>query len=377
MRRITVTAAALALGLTVSLVVVTEAYTTHGKWSSSPVGYYINPANLDVSAAAAGAAVQAGANAWSEQSSANFRFVSDGQVSDTTTGYDRRNVVLFRNSSSGSAIATTYYWMSGGEVVDADIIFWDGARTFFTGSSGCSSGAYIEDVATHEFGHVLGLSHSSVSGATMYPSYSGCSVQLRSLAADDIAGVEALYPPASANTAPTVSISTPSSGASFTENSTISFTGSANDNEDGSLGSGLVWLSSRDGQIGTGSSFSRVLSVGSHTVTARVTDSNGAVAQATRSLTVQAPVAPTDGDPDGFSLTGRGYKVKGAQKVDLTWSGSTAGSIDVYRNGTRVAITPNDGVQTDPINQKGGATYIYKVCAATTSTCSNPITIVF
>jgi hypothetical protein len=260
--------------------------------------------------------------------------------------------------------------------VDSDIVFWDGGWKFFTGTTGCSSGAYLEDVATHEFGHALGMSHSSVSGATMYPSYSGCSQQLRSLAADDIAGVEALYPPTGGNTTPTVSISTPSSGSSFTENASISFTGSANDTEDGSIGASLVWLSSRDGQIGTGASFSRVLSLGTHTVTARVTDSFGAIAQATRTLTVQAPVDATDGT-GGFALTGRAYKVKGFQKVDLTWSGSTAGSIDVYRNGTRVAITANDGAQTDSINKKGGATYSYKVCAATTSTCSNSITIAF
>ena len=77
---------------------------------------------------------------------------------------------MFRNESSGSAIATTYYWMMGSAIVDADIVFWDGGFSFFTGNAGCSNGFYIEDIAAHEFGHVLGLGHSAIPTATMYPS---------------------------------------------------------------------------------------------------------------------------------------------------------------------------------------------------------------
>ena len=82
-------------------------------------------------------------------------------MTTNTSALDNRNVVMFRNSSSGSAVATTYTWYSGGERVDSDIIFWDGAYQFFTGTTGCSMGAYIEDIATHELGHTLGLGHSS------------------------------------------------------------------------------------------------------------------------------------------------------------------------------------------------------------------------
>ena len=80
------------------------------------------------------------------------------------------------------------------QIIDADVVFWDGAFTFFAGTSGCSGGFYIEDIAAHEFGHALGLGHSTLAQATMYPSTSSCNVQNRSLDADDIAGVRALYP---------------------------------------------------------------------------------------------------------------------------------------------------------------------------------------
>jgi hypothetical protein len=78
---------------------------------------------------------------------------------------------------------------SSNELVDSDIVFWDGGFTFFTGSSGCggvSNAAYIEDIAAHELGHALGLNHSTSTDATMYPSYSYCSMEFRTLAADDI-----------------------------------------------------------------------------------------------------------------------------------------------------------------------------------------------
>src|SRR5688572_2434731 len=191
------------------LTVTGEAYLTGASWSSNQVPYYVNPANADVPDDAAESAIRAGASTWDTQTSANFRFTYAGRTNETAAGYDGRNVVFFRNTSNGSTIATTYYWTSNGRLLDADIIFWDGGWEFFTGSAECSSGAYIEDIAAHEFGHALGLRHSELNGATMYPSYSRCSQELRTLSADDIAGVEALYPAAATNSAPSVQISTP------------------------------------------------------------------------------------------------------------------------------------------------------------------------
>ena len=50
---------------------------------------------------------------------------------------------------------------------------------------------HLETVALHEIGHLLGLGHSSVEGALMYPSISpGVTKGLHS---DDIQGIRALY----------------------------------------------------------------------------------------------------------------------------------------------------------------------------------------
>jgi hypothetical protein len=179
------------------------AYVLSGpKWGHTPVAYYVNPVNLDLAEAAVVAAVRSGASTWTSQSSASFEFNYAGQSSQSTTTFDSINLVVFRNASSGSAIATTYWWSNGSGLVDADIVFWDGAFRFFAGTTGCSGGFYIEDIAAHEFGHALGLGHSASTSATMYPSTSSCNTSNRLLDADDIAGVEALYPPSSPPLAP-------------------------------------------------------------------------------------------------------------------------------------------------------------------------------
>jgi hypothetical protein len=53
----------------------------------------------------------------------------------------------------------------------------------------------LQGIATHEYGHALGLGHSNVSTATMYASVISDGVPLRSLDPDDIAGVQAVYGP--------------------------------------------------------------------------------------------------------------------------------------------------------------------------------------
>jgi len=176
----------------------TSAYSTNGAtWAQQPVPYSINTTNMDLTEAAVEPAMQAGADAWATQSTASVAFSYTGRSAQTTTGFDGLNLVVFRNASSGSAIATTYWWSSGGHIIDADIVFWDAAFQFFAGTSGCSGGFYIEDIAAHEFGHALGMGHSAVAGATMYPSTSSCNANNRSLDADDIAGIVSLYPPGS------------------------------------------------------------------------------------------------------------------------------------------------------------------------------------
>ena len=88
-------------------------------------------------------------------------------------------------------------------------------------------------------------------------------------------------------------------------------------------------------------------------------------------------VSATTGAAPNISASGSGYKVKGVQTVDLSWSGASGAQVDIYRNTTLIQ-TANDGAYTDNIGAKGGGTYTYKVCEkGSNSACSSEFNIVF
>ena len=322
-----------AIGL--AAVAVVSGYNLNGHtWRSQQVYYYVNAANLDIPEADAEAAVRAGADAWSLQTDAAVTLVYAGRTTGTSVVNNGKNEVFFRNESNGSTIAVAYYWWDGsGNLVDADIKFYDGGFRFFGGSSGCSSGQYVQDVATHEFGHTLGISHSGDSTATMYASTTSCSQNWRSLAADDVAAAEVAYPPAAA-TPP------PSAPANLTAALNASSPSSAVDirwSDTSSNESNFLVERSTDGF-----SFSQVASLGANvtsftnsglaastTYTYRVRASNGGGFsgytnnESATTSAVTSPGAPTNPTP-GTSA------VNVSVDADLGWSCSGASSYDIY-----------------------------------------------
>jgi hypothetical protein len=97
------------------------------------------------------------------------------------------------------------------------------------------------------------------------------------------------------SSAPMVAIDAPVEDATFARGAPITFSGEAQDAEDGTLiGASLVWISSLDGQIGTGTSFIRTsLSVGAHVITLTATDSDALTGTATITIQVVATLPGT------------------------------------------------------------------------------------
>jgi len=97
----------------------------------------------------------------------------------------------------------------------------------------------------------------------------------------------------------------------------------------------------------------------------------------TPTATAASTPTPTP-TPAQITLTASGRKVHGFDTVDLSWSGATSVSVDIYRNGVVIAVVPsNPGSYTDNTGQKGKATFVYKVCEAGTQNCSNQVTVRF
>lgn len=89
------------------------------------------------------------------------------------------------------------------------------------------------------------------------------------------------------NTPPVVTITAPANGSSVAQGTSVTFSGTATDAEDGTISGSLTWTSSINGIIGSGASFATsALSAGTHTITASVTDSGGAPGSAQITLTV-------------------------------------------------------------------------------------------
>jgi len=118
---------------------------------------------------------------------ANFNAVWNGNANGHST--NGRNIISAINSAGNGAIA----WMYGGssgwtiEFIDRDFNFADGPGTINNNQMD------IQAINTHEYGHALGLGHSNVNGATMWPSASYGSVTPRSINNDDQAGVQSIY----------------------------------------------------------------------------------------------------------------------------------------------------------------------------------------
>ncbi len=135
-----------------------------------------------------------------------------------------------------------------------------------------------------------------------------------------------------------------------------------------------------DGSTSTAENPSHTYGVdGTYSVTLMVTDDDDATGTVTKDVMVSSEGEPDpDPEPGDITLTATGYKVRGWKYADLDWTGATSETVDVYRDGEKIATTDNDGSYNDDIGARGGGSHTYQVCeAGDPSNCSNEATVNF
>ena len=197
---------------------VSAAYVTSGfKWMSGTASWAYNGEGAHAGVAPqAQSVMQAAAQTWST-AGANFAFTGGGSTTAGTGacggssgGLDGQNTVGWA-PQSGSVLAVTCSWFSSTGSPYRDAIEFD--MQFdpdWNWTTGVPATVDLQSVALHEFGHALGLNHSSDYSAVMYASYPSGAIK-RTLTQDDRDGLYAIYGQQGGGSTPTPTpTSTPS-----------------------------------------------------------------------------------------------------------------------------------------------------------------------
>ena len=168
------------------------------KWGSLPVNYVINPTNTqELDPSFITTAISTSAETWDSHTSKEL--FNDAFTVDSTATYGNQdfvNAIQFGSYSNNGVIAVTSVWYNTitKKIIEFDQLY----NTYYTWGDATANPSVmdLQNIATHELGHAVGLSDiytSTCSFVTMY-GYSGYGdIEKRTLEQPDITGLQSMY----------------------------------------------------------------------------------------------------------------------------------------------------------------------------------------